>query len=87
MKLDRTIEIRAARATVFRFFTESARWARWWGAGSTIEPVVGGAVRIVYPTARARAARCASSSRTSVWRSRSATRATASPSHRAARSS
>ena len=47
--LDRTIEIRAARATVFRFFTDSARWARWWGAGSTVEPRVGGAVEIVYP--------------------------------------
>jgi uncharacterized protein YndB with AHSA1/START domain len=48
--LDRTVEIRASRATVFRFFTDSARWARWWGAGSTVEPRVGGAVLIVYPT-------------------------------------
>jgi uncharacterized protein YndB with AHSA1/START domain len=48
--LDRTIDIRARRATVFRFFTDSARWARWWGEGSSIEPVVGGAVRIRYPT-------------------------------------
>jgi len=47
--LDRKIEIRARRATVFRFFTDSARWAKWWGEGSTIEPAVGGAVRIVYP--------------------------------------
>jgi uncharacterized protein YndB with AHSA1/START domain len=47
--LDRTIEIRARRATVFRFFTDSARWARWWGEGSTIDAAVGGAVRIVYP--------------------------------------
>jgi uncharacterized protein YndB with AHSA1/START domain len=47
--VDRTIEIRASRATVFRFFTDPARWARWWGEGSTIEPVVGGAVLIVYP--------------------------------------
>lgn len=47
--LDRTIEIRARRSTVFRFFTDSARWARWWGAGSAIDPVVGGAVAIVYP--------------------------------------
>lgn len=47
--VDRTIEIRASCSTVFRFFTDPARWARWWGEGSTIEPVVGGAVRIVYP--------------------------------------
>jgi uncharacterized protein YndB with AHSA1/START domain len=47
--LDRIVEIHARRATVFRFFTDAARFARWWGAGSTIEPVVGGAVRIRYP--------------------------------------
>jgi len=47
--LDRTIEIHARRSTVFRFFTDAARWARWWGAGSTIDPVVGGAAVIVYP--------------------------------------
>jgi uncharacterized protein YndB with AHSA1/START domain len=47
--LDRTIEIRARRTTVFAFFTDSARWARWWGEGSRIEAVIGGAVTIVYP--------------------------------------
>jgi uncharacterized protein YndB with AHSA1/START domain len=47
--LDRTVEIHARRSTVFRFFTDPARWARWWGEGSTIEPVIGGSVRIVYP--------------------------------------
>ncbi len=47
--LNRTIEIGARRATVFAFFTDSARWARWWGQGSTIDPVVGGAVKICYP--------------------------------------
>lgn len=47
--VERTIEIRARPSTVFRFFTDPARWARWWGEGSTIEPVVGGAVLIVYP--------------------------------------
>ncbi|HUJ58218.1 MAG TPA: SRPBCC domain-containing protein [Kofleriaceae bacterium] len=47
--LDRTIVIRARRAAVFRFFTDSARFARWWGEGSSIEPRVGGAVRIRYP--------------------------------------
>jgi uncharacterized protein YndB with AHSA1/START domain len=47
--LDRTIDIRAQRATVFRFFTDPARWATWWGAGSTIDPRVDGAVFIRYP--------------------------------------
>jgi uncharacterized protein YndB with AHSA1/START domain len=47
--VDRTVEIRASCSTVFRFFTDPARWARWWGEGSTIDPVVGGAVLIVYP--------------------------------------
>lgn len=47
--LDRTIEIRARRATVFRFFTDPERWARWWGTGSTIDARVGGAMLIVYP--------------------------------------
>jgi uncharacterized protein YndB with AHSA1/START domain len=48
--LSRTIDIRARRATVFRFFTDPVRFARWWGDGSTIDAVVGGAVRIRYPT-------------------------------------
>jgi uncharacterized protein YndB with AHSA1/START domain len=47
--LDRTIVIAARRATVFRFFTDSARFARWWGDGSTIDPAIGGAVSIRYP--------------------------------------
>jgi uncharacterized protein YndB with AHSA1/START domain len=47
--LDRSILIRAPRATVFSFFTDSARWASWWGAGSTIDPVVGGKVYIRHP--------------------------------------
>jgi len=50
-RLDRTVVIRATRETVFRFFTDSARWAAWWGAGSTIDPRPGGAVRIRYPDA------------------------------------
>jgi uncharacterized protein YndB with AHSA1/START domain len=48
--LNQTIEIRARRTTVFAYFTDSARFARWWGEGSSIEAVVGGAVRIRYPT-------------------------------------
>jgi uncharacterized protein YndB with AHSA1/START domain len=47
--LEREIVIRAPRALVFRYFTDSERWARWWGAGSTIAGKVGGAVKIVYP--------------------------------------
>jgi uncharacterized protein YndB with AHSA1/START domain len=48
-RLDRTVLIRASRETVFRFFTDSARWAAWWGAGSTIDARPGGEVRIRYP--------------------------------------
>ncbi|MGD0437808.1 MAG: SRPBCC domain-containing protein [Bryobacteraceae bacterium] len=45
-ELNRTVVIRAARETVFRFFTDSARWASWWGAGSTIDAKPGGKVYI-----------------------------------------
>ncbi|MCB9878072.1 MAG: SRPBCC domain-containing protein [Planctomycetes bacterium] len=47
--LERTLVIRAPRAVVFRFFTDSARFARWWGEGSSIRAEVGGEVRIRYP--------------------------------------
>ncbi|MFY9341611.1 MAG: SRPBCC domain-containing protein [Planctomycetota bacterium] len=47
--LERTLVIHAPRALVFRYFADAARFARWWGAGSSIEGRVGGAVRIVYP--------------------------------------
>jgi uncharacterized protein YndB with AHSA1/START domain len=47
--LERTLVIRAPRAAVFRYFTDSARFARWWGKGSTIDAVVGGDVVIRYP--------------------------------------
>jgi len=49
--LERTVTIRATRETVFRFFTESALFAAWWGKGSAIDPRPGGALRIVYPDA------------------------------------
>ena len=49
--LARSVLIRARRATVFAFFTDSARFAAWWGPGSTIDPRPGGAVRIRYPNA------------------------------------
>jgi uncharacterized protein YndB with AHSA1/START domain len=44
--LDRTVVINARPETVFRFFTDSARWANWWGAGSTIDATPGGKVYI-----------------------------------------
>src|SRR5229473_2832258 len=47
--LDRTVVIRAKRETVFRFFTDSARWASWWGAGSTIDAKPGGKMYIRHP--------------------------------------
>jgi uncharacterized protein YndB with AHSA1/START domain len=48
-RLDRSIVIRARRDTVFSFFTDSSRWASWWGAGSTIEAKPGGQVFIRHP--------------------------------------
>src|SRR5438132_10336929 len=47
--LDRTVVIKAKRETVFRYFTDSARWASWWGAGSTIDAAPGGKVYIRHP--------------------------------------
>jgi uncharacterized protein YndB with AHSA1/START domain len=48
-RLDRTIVISAPREAVFRYFTDSSRWATWWGAGSTIDSRPGGKVYIKYP--------------------------------------
>lgn len=48
-RLARTVIIQAAPETVFRFFTDTARWARWWGAGSRIDARPGGRVVIRYP--------------------------------------
>ena len=47
--LDRDVTIRAPRDLVFKFFTDTARWASWWGAGSTIDARVNGDVLIRYP--------------------------------------
>ncbi len=44
--VDRSIYIEADLDTVFSFFTDSARWAVWWGPGSTVDPRVGGAILI-----------------------------------------
>jgi len=49
--LDRTVTIAARRETVFRYFTDSERFAAWWGAGSRIEPRPGGIVQIRFPNA------------------------------------
>jgi uncharacterized protein YndB with AHSA1/START domain len=48
-RLDRTVLIHADRETVFRYFTDSARLAQWWGAGSTIEARPGGRVFVRHP--------------------------------------
>ena len=50
-QLDRTLTIGAPPAAVFRYFTDSTRWAAWWGVGSTIDPRPGGRVYIRYPNA------------------------------------
>ena len=47
--LDHSLVIRARRATVFSFFTDTARWASWWGHGSSIDPRVHGRVLIRHP--------------------------------------
>jgi uncharacterized protein YndB with AHSA1/START domain len=47
--LERRITIRARRQTVFDYFTDSDRFARWWGEGSRISPSVGGEVFIRNP--------------------------------------
>jgi uncharacterized protein YndB with AHSA1/START domain len=48
-RLDRTVLINAPREAVFRYFTDDSRWARLWGAGSTIGSGAGGKVYIRYP--------------------------------------
>jgi uncharacterized protein YndB with AHSA1/START domain len=48
-RLERTVVISAAPETVFRFFTDSARWSSWWGAGSTIDAKPGGKLYIRHP--------------------------------------
>jgi uncharacterized protein YndB with AHSA1/START domain len=47
--LERELSIEARPETVFAFFEQSALWASWWGAGSRIEPRVGGALLIRHP--------------------------------------
>ena len=47
--LDRSVVIQAPRENVFRFLTDTPRWASWWGAGSTIDARRGGALLIRLP--------------------------------------
>jgi uncharacterized protein YndB with AHSA1/START domain len=49
--LERSLVIRAQRSTVFGYFTDSQRFARWWGPGSSIDARPGGRVTIRYPNA------------------------------------
>jgi uncharacterized protein YndB with AHSA1/START domain len=48
-QLTRTLLIQAKPEIVFNFFTDSTRWARWWGTGSTIDASPGGRVTIRHP--------------------------------------
>ncbi|MBV8844941.1 MAG: SRPBCC domain-containing protein [Bryobacterales bacterium] len=48
-RLERTVLIHANRETVFLYFSDSARWAKWWGEGSTIDARPGGKVYIRHP--------------------------------------
>ncbi len=48
-RLDRSVVIQAKAETVFSFFTDTGRWAAWWGAGSTIDAKPGGRVQIRHP--------------------------------------
>jgi uncharacterized protein YndB with AHSA1/START domain len=48
-QLDRTIVIGAPPSAVFKYFTDSERWAAWWGAGSAIDARPGGHVLVKYP--------------------------------------
>lgn len=48
-QMERSVVIQARPETVFAFFSDSARWAKWWGAGSTIDARPGGKVYIRHP--------------------------------------
>jgi uncharacterized protein YndB with AHSA1/START domain len=47
--LELTTHVAARPATVLSFFTDPERFAAWFGAGSTIDPVPGGKFRVAYP--------------------------------------
>jgi uncharacterized protein YndB with AHSA1/START domain len=48
-RIERSVLIHAPRENVFRFLTDTPRWAVWWGAGSTIDARPGGSLLIRYP--------------------------------------
>lgn len=48
-RLDRSVVIQAPPKNVFRFLTDTGRWAKWWGAGSTIDARPGGTLLIRFP--------------------------------------
>lgn len=47
--VERDLVIAAPREIVFCYFTDSERWASWWGQGSHIEPRAGAPYLIRYP--------------------------------------
>jgi uncharacterized protein YndB with AHSA1/START domain len=47
--LERELPLPVRRDEVFRWLADSTRWESWWGAGSRIDPVPGGAVLVRYP--------------------------------------
>jgi uncharacterized protein YndB with AHSA1/START domain len=49
--MEREITIAARRDTVFRYFTDTPRFAKWWGEGSSIDARPGGEVTIRFPGA------------------------------------
>jgi uncharacterized protein YndB with AHSA1/START domain len=48
-RLERSVVIHAPRENVFRFLTDTPRWATWWGAGSRIDARPGGSMLIRFP--------------------------------------
>jgi uncharacterized protein YndB with AHSA1/START domain len=49
MTLEFELQVAARPETVFRFFTDPARFARWMGAGAEIAGHAGGSFRVPYP--------------------------------------
>jgi uncharacterized protein YndB with AHSA1/START domain len=52
-----SLTIAARPGTVFRYFTDPARFARWMGVGSVLEAEPGGRLRVGYPTGQVAAGR------------------------------
>jgi uncharacterized protein YndB with AHSA1/START domain len=51
------LTIAARPETIFRYFTDPARFARWMGEGSVLDATPGGRLRIGYHTGQSPAAR------------------------------